>query len=476
MSRYCRQVSVLLLVLLVAVFCRAWAGPAAGTLQKVRFSQTPEKVRIVFDLDSVPGYNVILEQEPLRLIVELTAVLDKAVPAQTAFNDPFVGGLQIQENEPGRIKLIIDLKQAVMHNVFSLQGPDRLVIDLVKAYDQKSEEVIRPGIKRISWLRSQAFGPVQANILSIDLKQGFILRPVLSNGAINGIESVAAMSFRSKAVAAVNGSYFAPSGEIIGLLKIDGQIVSTPTLPRSAVGIMPDGRMIIDQVAYQGSVTMADGKAIDIDGVNRERGPNELILYNGAYGPRTGTNGYGVEYLLREDGTILSISQGNTALGPGMTVLSAHGEAAKTLRGLKVGDFVVVNETLGPVWDTTLHALGAGPMLVKDGSIYLTTKTEEFGSDVAGGRAPRTALGLTKEGNLLLVVVDGRQATSAGLTLLELAMLMQELGAVDALNLDGGGSSEMVIANKVINKPSDGHERLVGDALAVIAAPLANGQ
>ena len=113
-------------------------------------------------------------------------------------------------------------------------------------------------------------------------------------------------------------------------------------------------------------------------------------------------------------------------------------------------------------------------MLIKEGSIYLTTKTEEFGSDVAGGRAPRTALGLTKDGDLLLVVVDGRQSTSAGLTLLELALFMQELGAVDALNLDGGGSSEMVISDKVINNPSDGHERMVGDALAVMAARLAN--
>jgi len=51
---------------------------------------------------------------------------------------------------------------------------------------------------------------------------------------------------------------------------------------------------------------------------------------------------------------------------------------------------------------------------------------------------------------------------------------MQELGAVDALNLDGGGSSEMVISDKVINNPSDGHERMVGDALAVMAARLAN--
>lgn len=474
MSGYCRRISVVMVVLMVLMACVAWAAPAGSTLQKVRFSQTPEKVRIVVDMDSVPEFNAVLEQEPLRLIVEMPASLGKAVSLQTVLNDPFVDNMQILETEPGRIRLVINLKQAVMHKVFVLKNPNRLVIDLVKTYDQKSEEIVTNGLKHVTWLRSQAFGPVQAHILSIDLKRGFALRPILSNDAVNGLETVAAMSSRVKAVAAVNGSFFAPSGEIIGLLKIDGQIISTPAICRSAVGIMPDGKVIIDQVAYQGSVTLANGKTLAIDGVNRERGPNEVILYNQYYGPRTGTNDFGTECVLREDGTVLMISQGNTPIPPGSTVLSAHGDAAKALSSLKVGDFVVINQTLGPVWDNVLHAVGAGPMLVKDGSVYLTTKTEEFGSDVAGGRAPRTALGVTRDGSILLVVVDGRQATSAGLTLLEMALFMQELGAVDALNLDGGGSSEMVIYDKVINRPSDGHERPVGDALAVVPVQLAN--
>ncbi|MDR3562502.1 MAG: phosphodiester glycosidase family protein [Negativicutes bacterium] len=474
MLRLYRRISLLLIIMMVLAASLAWAAPAVSTLQKVRFSQTPEKVRIVFDLDTVPAFNVTLEQEPLRLIVELPAAIDRSILTQTTFNDPFVSNLQLQETEPGRTRVVIDLKQAVTHNVFSLKNPDRLVIDLVKVYDRKSEEEVLPGIKHISWLRSQTFGPVQAHILTIDAQSGATVRPLLSNGMINGVEPVAAMSSRAKAAVAVNGSYFSTSGEIIGLLKIDGDIISTPTIGRTAVGIMPDGKMIIDQVEYQGSVTLMNGKNLPIDGVNRERGPNEVILYNEYYGPTTATNPFGVDYVLRADGTIVAISRGNTVISPGMTVLSAHGEGAKALSGLKVGDFVVVNQSLGPVWDKTLHALGAGPMLVKDGSIFLTTKTEEFGSDVAGGRAPRTALGLTKEGNLLLAVVDGRSANSAGMTLLELALFMQELGAVDAMNLDGGGSSEMVIFDKVINKPSDGRERRVGDALAVFPGKLAN--
>ena len=104
----------------------------------------------------------------------------------------------------------------------------------------------------------------------------------------------------------------------------------------------------------------------------------------------------------------------------------------------------------------------------ENNSIYISSKQEQFGSDVAGGKAPRTAIGLTKDNHILLVVVDGRQSHSAGMTLLELALFMQENGAVQALNFDGGGSSEMVINNNIINKPSDGKERKVTTALAIV--------
>ena len=127
-----------------------------------------------------------------------------------------------------------------------------------------------------------------------------------------------------------------------------------------------------------------------------------------------------------------------------------------------------IAEETGAKWNAARQILGVGPMLVKDKSVYLTTKTEQFGSDVAAGRAPRTAVGVTADGRVLLVVVDGRQSHSIGCTLLELALLMQELGAVDAVNFDGGGSSEMILKGEIVNSPSDGGERSVGSALLLM--------
>jgi len=115
-----------------------------------------------------------------------------------------------------------------------------------------------------------------------------------------------------------------------------------------------------------------------------------------------------------------------------------------------------------------MYAMSAGPRLVKNSSVFVTSKEEKFPSDITNGRAPRTAVGLTKDGHVLLLVVDGRQQSSIGMTLLELALYMQEWGAVDAMNLDGGGSSEMFVNGKIVNKPSDGRERSVGDALIIV--------
>ena len=95
----------------------------------------------------------------------------------------------------------------------------------------------------------------------------------------------------------------------------------------------------------------------------------------------------------------------------------------------------------------------------------MTAQSEQFPSDISSGRAPRTAFGVTKSGDYIFVVADGRQESSIGCTLSELAELLAAYGAQDAMNFDGGGSSELVIGGEVKNHPSDGHERRVGCAM-----------
>ena len=116
-------------------------------------------------------------------------------------------------------------------------------------------------------------------------------------------------------------------------------------------------------------------------------------------------------------------------------------------------------------------ALGAGPALVSDGRIAVTTNEEVFFGSAIPDIHPRTAAGITGDGALLLLVADGRQAISRGLSLEQLAAVMLDIGAVEALNLDGGGSSSLVVNGLLLNRPSGrAFEREVMSAIGVFCA------
>lgn len=112
-------------------------------------------------------------------------------------------------------------------------------------------------------------------------------------------------------------------------------------------------------------------------------------------------------------------------------------------------------------------AIGAGPALVADGALHVTSDAEVFFGTTIPEVHPRTAAGVNADGDLLLMVVDGRQPESRGVSLEELATLMLEVGALEAINLDGGGSSTLVVNGILVNRPAgDTAEREVMSALA----------
>ena len=410
MKKYIHKINIVLtiiIILMIAVSSISFAAPAA-LLQKIRYSQQADKVRVVLDLSEMPVYQVTYLPERSRIQIDLTNTGNQGVPARTSLNDTHVAGIRVEEAGAGNQRIFIDLKAAVSYQVLTLSAPKRLVIDINRRFEQKIVSEVEPGITHTYWQRGRTSGPVLANILTVDLTKGYSLRPLLSNGTVQELDTLSSMAAGARAIAAVNGSYFAPTGEILGLLKIDGEIVSAPALVRTAIGVTPEGRILIDQVGYEGTARLPGNKTLAINGVNCARGDNALILYNGYFGAKTQTNNFGTEITV-ESGRVVAVNKGDSLIPAGAVVLSGHGAAGKALAALKPGDPVVIKQSLDE-WDKVEQAMGAGPMLLKNGDIFITTKIEEFGTDVAGGRAPRTAAGLTRDGKLLLVTVDGRQA------------------------------------------------------------------
>ena len=470
-DRKSRKILAAILLVFMITAAVLFAKPAnaatATLLNKVRYHADQDSFRIVLELTTIPAYTVSVTETPHQIEIELPDTVNRSAIGQLSFVDPFIEKLRFVDLGGGRFKAVVSLKLPVLPKVSVLSSPNRLVIDLLKNYQSRSEYVIGPGLIYREFLAGRSAGPVRAHLLEVDFKAGYALRPVLSNDSVAGIETLSEMAARSQAVAMINGPYYMRSGEILGLLKIDRTLVSTPDTPRTSFGVLPDGKIIFDAPAFTGHVELPDKTKIPIDGVNRGRGESELILYNPYYAFWTLTAGGGREYLVR-DGRIVDIRNDNSVIPEGTVVLSASGRQAWLMADLKIGDPLKIVQTLGPVWDKVVQAVGAGPSLVKNGEIYMTTLGEEFGSDVAGGRAPRTALGITKDGKAILVVVDGRSRSSVGYTLLELAQFMLEQGAVEAMNLDGGGSSQMIVGSQIVNAPSDGRERRLGAGIAVV--------
>ena len=301
----------------------------------------------------------------------------------------------------------------------------------------------------------------------------YTLRPVLAKGQVVGRATVSQMN-APEAISTINASYFAKSGEILGNTKIDGLTAGTTYFIRSAIGIREDGTTIFGRQTWRG-VLQFNGNEVIVDGVDCERPENGVIVYNGHYGAQTGTNNFGME-LVVVDGQVVEIYRdaGNSWIPRDGYVISAHGEAVEYFSTVYVGDTIsfdedYINVEHGADFNEAIHIIGAGPTLVKDGEVYVTVDAEQFPNDIRVGRAPRSAVGITQYGDYIFAVVDGRQAHSKGCTLEEWARILKNnFGAVEAINLDGGGSSELVFKGKIINKPSDGRERLVGDALTII--------
>jgi hypothetical protein len=148
----------------------------------------------------------------------------------------------------------------------------------------------------------------------------------------------------------------------------------------------------------------------------------------------------------------------------GGVVLSAAPatDEATQLLAMTPGASMRVRWALG--WDDVFDVIGGLPVLLQDGQVAFEPCFTQFCN-----RNPRTAIGWTSNQRLLLVVIDGRQPSwSVGSSLRELADTMRKLGAVDALNLDGGGSSTMVVKGEVVNRPSDGQQRRVTTAVLVL--------
>lgn len=323
---------------------------------------------------------------------------------------------------------------------------------------------------------------VDIDLLRLDLKKVRIDVKHANDAAI-GTETTSSIAKRSKAIAAVNAGFFrldrTPfAGDPVGLFMIDGTPLSEPTNDRI--------QMIVNNTPTRTDVRFARAKinqsvtigkqSFELVGINRERKADDVVVYSPEFGATTKTNAEGLELVVIK-GVITTIAEGvgNAVIPRNGYVISVSGSRKDAMLSAARDSSTL---TLVRTWDgipqefqkdrTRLDIVTGVPQLVRSGSVDITWELEKSNRAFVDTRHPRTAVARLKDGKFLFLTADGRTEQSAGLGLEDLAAYLVELGATDAINLDGGGSTTMYLNGRIVNQPSDpGGERKVSDALVV---------
>ncbi|HET9368674.1 MAG TPA: phosphodiester glycosidase family protein [Vicinamibacterales bacterium] len=331
-------------------------------------------------------------------------------------------------------------------------------------------------------------GPVAAYLLRLDPSK-VRLDAALAHGQIMGAERVDEIAARNGAIAAVNGGFFnVKNGEPIGLLKVAGELVSDNGPLKGAVIIRapPKERtsLLFDLIAARMTLrfTIAGReRVVPIDGVDTTRARGKLMIFTPAYHEDTDTAANGVEWIL--DGQPLRVVDIQTNVGRARiprngAALSFGGlDLPEALAALAEGTEVKLETTWRTAADVPIehlekadHIVNGAGLLRRNGEMIANWDEENLKADTfTHVRHPRTLIGVDNYGFFWLAAIDGRQPEySVGMTFAELQRLADRLQLRDALNLDGGGSTTMVVTGKVVNRPSDPTgPRPVSDAIVV---------
>jgi hypothetical protein len=352
--------------------------------------------------------------------------------------------------------------------------------------DSVATITVEPGVEHMTLLKA---GPYAIDVLVVDLRaknlQVESFRPV---GLVKTTEQARRNDRENhNVVAAINADFFSfTSGWPVNNQVANGQFVFAAPTQRSHLAIDIDGKPFIDKFNLSAWVKPKNGKVYPIDAVNDTHRANSIILHTSFSDTATNFSGSGVTYLLSLAGSTWSVGDTlkmavtqnrvpdlmHIAKDQAVLWIGSGPDASSALEDLKVGDTVLVYLGTQPPVRHVRTMVGGVGMILSEGkpvpdSINVSEKTN---MTFLIARHPRTFVGFDRDSTkLFLCVVDGRQERSIGMNFQEMADFLLSIGVWNAVNLDGGGSSTMVIHDKIVNAPSDKTgERPVANTLQIV--------
>lgn len=322
---------------------------------------------------------------------------------------------------------------------------------ITRKYGSSNVVEVEKGVKYVRMIRFYKNKPVRINIveMSLGVNQGLAVEPAIASETLASRNKISNIAGRDNAIVAINGGYFKPqTGVPLGTLMINKKVYTGPIYDRVAMGIFDNG-FEMARVQLKANVVTNKG-GLKIDNINQPRMlSTNTIVYTpdwGEYSPPSPKYG---KQLVISGGKLVKTSYGRSQIPKDGFVIVGPQKSLDTIANARKFKLDI---KINPEWKDVNHIISGGPYLVKNGDIYVDMTAQKLAS--IGGRNPRTAIGYTKDNSLIMLTADGREGASIGLTLVELANLMKKLGCVNAMNLDGGGSTVMYVKGKIVNKPA----------------------
>lgn len=445
----------------------------ASQITTVRQGRQSWGDRLVLDLSQAASWQVSPAANTITVTVD-AAIDEGAIANFKATSTRYLKGLNISSSNQ-RTTLTITVADYLHAQIISLTQPNRLVID-IRADALKAKEILwADGIQfqqRYIALNTQRF-PVYT--LSINPNNpDFSLLPLWAfPDKAPGIKPPSELADQWQTTALINGGFFNRNNQLpLGALRYNNRWISGPILGRGAMGWDDQGNIVMERINLRTTVTTAS-QTYAVDTLNSGYVKAGIARYTSDWGARYTT--------LIDNETVITVQNNQVVqqrtLGPAgqdaiqipsdgyLLVLRSFSSAASAF---PQGTTVILDQQTHPsIFYQSPHILGAGPLLIKNGNIVLNPQLESFSLNFIEGKAPRSVVGRTSDGQLKLVTIQDR-VNGRGPTLTETAQILQKLGCTDALNLDGGSSSSLHLSGQLINRHPRTAAR-INNALGIFA-------
>lgn len=383
------------------------------------------------------------------------------------------------ENTQNQTTLHVVVPEGKGLQVFSVPNPNRLIIDIRPDALVEKEILWAPGIRWRQQYISLGTSQFPVTWLDIDPKTaGISLRPIWSNLATQvGTAPIMQTAQLSQAAAAINAGFFNRTNQLpLGAIRRDHRWFSGPILNRGAIAWNDRGQFKFGRLSLQETLLIATGERLPIMFLNSGYVQPGIARYTPEWGPTyTPLSDQEVLFVI-QNGQVANQTPGGVAGKTSVSIpkdgylliLRNHPTAAASLG---IGTQIHIEQSTVPAdFGSYPHILGAGPLLLQNRQIVLDAKAEQFSNAFIQQSAIRSVIGTTASGTLMIAAIHNRIG-GAGPNLAETAQLMQQLGAIDALNFDGGSSTGLYLGGQLLDRSPYTTAR-VHNGLGIFRPPL----